>query len=188
MQGGAAVAKALKTQAKITLAIARMKCDKKITQEASMSETTTTYELYRDVGLGFQKICTFDSEMVAKTFAQQQESRVEEAYEIRAVITTVSTLDSFTVPAHIPTIDEIAEDIISMSDGSFYVEWGEDYAALPLDDQAKVDEMVWQEIDSCACCGWHFNVWHLSGHDDADGQVCDSCYNELEEQREEEDE
>ncbi len=48
--------------------------------------------------------------------------------------------------------------------------------------------MVWQEIDSCACCGWHFNVINLSGHDDADGQVCDNCYNELEEQREEDEE
>ena len=153
-----------------------------------MSETTTTYELYRDVGLGFQKICTFDSEMVAKTFAQQQESRVEEAYEIRAVITTVSTLDSFTVPAYIPTIEEIADDIIAMSDGSFSIYWGEDFDALSESDQRKVEDMVHEEISNCDCCGWNFNNQSMEIGALTDGWLCYQCAQAEQEEAEEEEE
>lgn len=131
----------------------------------------------------------YDSEMVAKQKAANIKEREETTYQIVSIITTRSVVDTFTVPAYVPSIEEIAEEVIMMSDGSFHVEWGDDYSALSLDDQAKVEEIVWQEIDSCSCCGWHFNVNHLGSHDDADGQVCDSCYNDLEEQaNEDEDE
>lgn len=130
----------------------------------------------------------YDSEMVAKHKATNMQEREETIYQIVSIVTTRSVVDTFTIAAYVPSIDEIAEDIITMSDGSFYVEWGQDYAELSLDDQAKVEEIVWQEIDSCACCGWHFNNNHLSSHDNADGQVCDSCYNDLEEAAEEEEE
>ncbi len=128
----------------------------------------------------------YNSEMVAKQKATTIQEREETIYQIVSIVTTRSVVDTFTIAAYVPSIDEIAEDIITMSDGSFYVEWGEDYSALSLEDQAKVEEIVWQEIDSCACCGWHFNNNNLSSHDNADGQVCDSCYNELEEAEEDE--
>jgi hypothetical protein len=166
-----------------------MKCDKEITQERIMA-TEIKYRLLCVTGpdTSYQISGFFNSEMVAKNHALNIKDREEQEYKIESVVTTTSILDIFTVPAHILSIDEIAEDIITMSDGSFYVEWGEDYSALSLDDQAKVEEIVWQEIDSCACCGWHFNNNHLSSHDNADGQVCDSCYNDLEEAEEDEEE
>lgn len=146
--------------------------------------TEIKYQLFRVTGpdSGYQVGDLFNSEMIAKNHAMNIKDREEQEYKVISIVTTRSTLDVFTVPAYVPSIEEIAEDIISFSDGSFYVEWGEDYSALSLDDQAKVEEIVWQEIDSCACCGWHFNVNSLSGHDDADGQVCNSCYNDLDEQ------
>jgi hypothetical protein len=163
-----------------------MKCDKEITQERIMA-TEIKYRLLCVTGpdTSYQVSGFFNSEMVAKNHALNIKDREEQQYKIESIVTTTSILDIFTVPAHIPTLDEIAEDIISMSDGSFNVEWGYDYAELSLEDQAKVEEMVWQEIDSCASCGWHFNNNHLSSHDNADGQVCDSCYNDLEEEDEE---
>jgi len=130
----------------------------------------------------------YNSEMVAKQKATTIQEREETIYQIVSIVTTRSVVDTFTIAAYVPSIDDIAEDIITMSDGSFYVEWGEDYSTLSLEDQAKVEEIVWQEIDSCACCGWHFNNNNLSSHDNAEGQVCYSCYNDLEDGAEEDEE
>jgi len=145
--------------------------------------TTITYHLYRDSGLGPYRIGPeFDSDTSAKLFAKQQQSTVEEYYEIRAQIVTTTTLDSFTVPAHVPTLEEIAQDIIAGSDGSFYMEWGEDIERLNDADRSKVEEMVWEEIDNCACCGWHWHVDHL---EQVDGEsVCWKCAEDYENEAE----
>lgn len=149
--------------------------------------TTITYHVYRDSGLGPYRIGPeFDSDTSAKLFAKQQQSTVEEYYEIREQIVTNTTLDSFTVPAHIPTLEEIAQDIIAGSDGSFYMGWGEDIERLGESDRAKVEEMVWEEIDTCYSCGWH---WHITNLENIDGQnLCYQCADDLEEEDEEEDE
>ncbi len=155
-----------------------------------MSETEIKFQLrccYTSSST-WHPIGEYDSEMSAKHKATNMQEREETIYQIVSVVTTRSVVDTFTIAAYVPSIDEIAEDIITMSDGSFYLEWGDDYAALSLEDQAKVENIVWMEIDSCACCGWHFNNNHLSSHDNADGLVCDSCYNDLEDEREENEE
>jgi hypothetical protein len=146
--------------------------------------TEIKFQLFRSTGPneGYQIGELFSSELSAKNHALNIKDSEAQEYKIISIVTTRSTLDVFTVPAYVPSIEEIADEVIRMSDGSFYVEWGEDYSALSLDNQAKVEEIVWQEIDSCACCGWHFNVNSMSGHDDAEGLVCDSCYNDLDEQ------
>jgi hypothetical protein len=149
-----------------------------------MAETKITYELWQDSGLGFYKVQDAASEIAAKTIAQQRQSNIDEAYEIRSVVTTVSTLDSFFVPAHVKTIDEIAQEIIDGSDGSFNVEWGEDYSALPLYKQAQVEEIVWQEIASCDGCGWHFHVDNLEQHIASGDCLCWHCANDREEENE----
>lgn len=153
--------------------------------------TTITYHLYRDSGLGPYRIGPeFDSEAKAKLFAIQQQSTIEEYYEIRSQIVTTTTLDSFTVPAHVPTLDEIARDIIDGSNGSFYLEWGDDIDRLSDADRSKVEDMVWQEIDNCEHCGWHF---HHENMENVDGEnLCWKCAedaynNEDEEENEDED-
>ena len=145
--------------------------------------TTITYHLYRDSGLGPYRIGPeFDSDVSAKLFAKQQQSTVEEYYEIRAQVVTITTLDSFTVPAHIPTWQEIAQDIIAGSDGSFYLELGEDIEHLSDEDREKALEMVWEEIDTCYSCGWHWHVDHL---EQVDGEsVCWKCAEDLENEEE----
>ena len=153
-----------------------------------MSDTTTTFELYRDAGLGFQKIRTFGSEIEAKTYAQGQQSRVEEAYEIRAVITTVSTLDSFTVPAHVPTLEEIAQDIIGYADGAFSIEWSEDYEKLSEDDQRLVEDMVHEEISNCDHCGWHFSTHSMESGVLSGDWLCYKCAQDEEEEADEDEE
>ena len=146
--------------------------------------TTITFHVYRDSGLGPYKVGPdFDSDTSAKLYATQQQSTVEEYYEIRAHIVTTTTLDSFTVPAHVPTLEEIAQDIIAGSDGSFYLEWGEDIERLSDADRSKVVDMVWQEIENCDCCGWHFHVTNL---ENIDGQnLCYQCADDLEEEDDE---
>lgn len=151
--------------------------------------TTITYHLYRDSGLGPYRIGPeFDSDTSAKLFAKQQKSTVEEYYEIRAQVVTTTTLDSFTVPAYVPTWQEIAQDIIAGSDGSFYLELGEDIEHLSDEDREKALEMVWEEIDTCYSCGWHWHVDHL---EQVDGEsVCWKCaddYGNEEEDDEDED-
>jgi len=140
--------------------------------------TTITYHLYRDSGLGPYRIGPeFDSDTSAKLFAKQQQSTVEEYYEIRAQVVTTTTLDSFTVPAHVPTLEEIAQDIIAGSDGSFYMEWSDDYDNLNDADRSKVEDMVWKEIQTCDCCGWHWHVDHL---EQIDGEsVCWKCADDI---------
>ena len=149
--------------------------------------TTITYHLYRDSGLGPYRIGPeFDSDVSAKLFAKQQQSTVEEYYEIRAQVVTITTLDSFTVPAHIPTWQEIAQDIIAGSDGSFYLELGEDIEHLSDEDREKALEMVWEEIDTCYSCGWHWHVDHL---EQVDGEsVCWKCAEDASNNGEDEDE
>jgi len=141
--------------------------------------TTITYQLYRDSGLGAYKIGQdFDSEMSAKLYAKQQQSTVEEYYEIRSQIITTTTLDSFTVPAHVPTLEEIAQDIIAASDGSFYVEWGDAIEQLSDADRSKVEDAVWKEIATCDCCGWH---WHIDHLEQVHGELlCWKCADDLE--------
>ncbi len=147
--------------------------------------TTITYHLYRDSGLGPYRIGPeFNSDTSAKLFAMQQQSTVEEYYEIRAQVVTTTTLDSFTVPAHVPTLEEIAQDIIAGSDGSFYMEWGDDIEHLNDTDRSKVEDMVWQEIGNCDHCGWHF---HLDNLENVDGEnLCWKCADDLENEEEDE--
>lgn len=150
--------------------------------------TTITYHLYRDSGLGPYRIGPeFDSDVSAKLFAKQQQSTVEEYYEIRAQVVTTTTLDSFTVPAHVPTLEEIAQDIIAWSDGSFCIDWGEDFDNLSLDDQCKVEDMVLEEIGSCDGCGWHSHVTNLESYPDTGESLCGRCASERDDEEEEDD-
>lgn len=145
--------------------------------------TTITYHLYRDSGLGPYRIGPeFDSDTSAKLFAMQQQSTVEEYYEIRAQSVTTTTLDSFTVPAHVPTLEEIAQDIIAGSDGSFYMEWGEDIEHLSDAHRSIVEDMVWTEIHTCDSCGWHWHVDHLE-HVNGES-VCWKCAEDYENEEE----
>lgn len=130
--------------------------------------TEIKYELFRVTGpdTGYTVGPSFTSEMSAKNHAMHIKDREVQEYKIVSIVTTRSTLDVFTVPAHAPTLDEIAQEIIESSDGSFYMEWGDDIDQLSDADHAKVEEMVYQEIGCCDECGWHFhadNLEHVEG-------------------------
>jgi hypothetical protein len=95
-------------------------------------------------------------------------------------------IDIRTVPMYVPTVEEIAEEIIGYSDGSFVIEWGEDYDKLEKHDQDRVEELVHESIGDCAVCGWNYHVDSLSEHHKHDGSVCWRCYEDLDEKDEEE--
>jgi hypothetical protein len=153
----------------------------------SNPKTKISYRLFTDAGFGFQSIGPyFDSEMSAKHYALTQQSKTEEVYEIRSEIVTVTTVDSFTVPAHVPNLEEIAQEIIGDSDGSFYMEWGDDIEQLNDSERSQVEKMVWEEISPCDCCGWHFHVDNL---EQIDGEmVCWKCAEDMEKDEDESDE
>lgn len=153
-----------------------------------MTTSKTHYELHCDSGLGFFKLGGFDSIEQAREAAHKRQSRVEELYKIVSV--TVSTFDipEFTVPAYIPSLEEIAQSIIGYSDGSFHIEWGEDYENLSLDDQHKVEHMVLEEIASCDGCGWHFHVTNLEQYVDTGEVLCSNCMDDKESEMENDDE
>lgn len=152
-----------------------------------MTDQRTHYELYCYDGLGFCKMTDFTFIEDARAYAEGRKSREEEFYKIVSV--TVSTFDipTFSVPAYVPTLEEIAQEIIDGSDGSFHVEWGEDFEQLEEPARSQVEAMVWEEISNCDCCGWHFHVDHL---EQINGEmVCWKCEDDVRaEEEDEEDE
>lgn len=130
----------------------------------------------------------FTSEMIAKNHALNIKDSEAQEYKIISIVTTRSTIDIFTVPAHVPTLEEIANDIIAGSDGSFYMEWGDDFAQLEEPARSQVEDMVWEEIASCGDCGWHFHVDSMEQHLDSGDMLCWKCANDREEEESEEDE
>lgn len=68
----------------------------------------------------------------------------------------------------------IAEEMIAYADGSFYLDQPEEYHNLTLEEQVKVDELVYEQIGLCDECGWHFNYDNLETVD-GHGELCWSC-------------
>jgi hypothetical protein len=165
-----------------------MKCDNRITEkEHNMTTTEIKYQLFCMTGpnVGFQVGQLFNSEMLAKNHALSLKDDTDQEYQIRSIITTTSTVEIFTVPAHIPTLEEIAKEIIDGSDGSFYIEWNDDFQKLDEPDRSKVEDMVNEEIASCDCCGWHWHVESMENFVDTGDNLCWKC---AEDRREEEEE
>jgi hypothetical protein len=72
----------------------------------------------------------------------------------------------------------IADEIIGHSDGSFNIEWGEEYGALSPEEQGEVDALVFDTIGNCNSCGWHFTYDSMETH--ADGECyCWRCYEDV---------
>ena len=150
--------------------------------------TEIKYQLYRATSpnTGYQVGELFTSEMAAKNHALNIKDREAQEYKIISIVTTRSTLDVFTVPAHVPTLEEIAAYIIDGSNGSFYMEWGDDIEQLSDSDRSKVEDMVWEEISPCDCCGWHF---HHGDMENVEGDnLCWKCAEDALEEEDEEDE
>lgn len=106
-----------------------------------------------------------------RIFAYKSREILEARIVKREIIESV--VDFFTVPAYVPTLDEIAQDIIDGSNGSFYMEWGDDIEQLSDSDRSKVEDIVWQEISNCDSCGWHF---HHEDMENVDGEnLCWKC-------------
>jgi len=81
-------------------------------------------------------------------------------------------------------LTQIADIIISDSDGSFRIEWGEEYESLTEEEQQKVFQLVYDSIGNCDGCGWNFAFDSLETAPDG-GAYCWSCYeDELEEPEE----
>ena len=155
-----------------------------------MSVTSIVYKLMCISGINgaYQVAQPFSSEAAARAHATRMKDDVAQDYQILAVITTESVLDSFTVPAYVPTVEEIAADIIGGSNGSFYMEWGEQYAALSLEDQRKVEDIVNEEIGTCDCCGWHWATFDLEQSMSSGQLLCWKCAEDEENEDELEDE
>ena len=144
----------------------------------------THYELHRDYGHGFQKAFDCPSIEKAEEYARNERSREEQFFKIICVTTTTDELKQFSVPAYVPCLEEIAEDIIGYSDGSFGIEWGEDFERLSAEDKQTVHDMVYEQIADCNHCGWHWSVDNL---EEVDGECyCWRCYEDVIEREEEE--
>lgn len=71
---------------------------------------------------------------------------------------------------------KMAEDIAGNSDGSYHIEWGEEYDALEANQRQKVEDMVWDQIQSCGSCGWNFIIDSMVDSKHFDGElVCWRC-------------
>lgn len=154
-----------------------------------MATTTIDYQLHKTIAANKTKMVgSFPTELAAKTHAQRSKEREEEEYRILMVVTTTSVLDIFSVPAYIPPLEEIADDIIGYADGSATIDWGEDYEKLTAEQQEKVKAFVNAEIDTCAHCGWHFKAADLETGVQSGDLVCYSCAADEQEDADEEDE
>jgi hypothetical protein len=152
-----------------------------------MATTEIKYQLVfvTDPNKGYKMANHFTSEMAAKNYALNIKDSEAQEYKIRSIITTTSTVEIFTVPAHIPTLEEIANEIIGGSDGSFYIEWGDDFQKLDEPDRSKVEDMVNEEIASCDCCGWHWHVESMENFADTGDSLCYKCAEDRREEKEE---
>lgn len=154
--------------------------------------TEIKYQLFRVTGPdeGYQIGELFNSEMVAKNYALNIKDDEAHEYKIRSVVTTTSTLDVFTVPAHVPTLEEIANEIIAGSDGSFYLDWGDDFERLEEPARTQVEDMVNEAITSCDCCGWHWSTESMEHFEDSGETLCWKCADDrlTEEEEDESDE
>lgn len=81
-------------------------------------------------------------------------------------------------------LDSMAEEIISASDGSFYMEYGEDFEKLSVDEQGYVEDIVHESISTCDHCGWHWHVDNLC-QNDRDEMLCWKCEDTEAEENEE---
>lgn len=118
---------------------------------------------------------------------ENQQSREPREIMIVERVVAETVLAIQTIAAYVPTLDEIAHEIIEGSDGSYNVEWGEDYAALDFADRERVEAMVWEEIASCDGCGWHFHLEQLEQHFESGDSLCWRCHSDREEAKEEDD-
>lgn len=71
-------------------------------------------------------------------------------------------------------LERIIQESIDSSDGSFYMEWGEGYDNLTLDEQRFVEDKVYEVISNCDCCGWHFNYENLESVSSGQ-EMCWNC-------------
>ena len=81
----------------------------------------------------------------------------------------------------------IADKIIGYSEGAFHIEWSEEYEALSFEEQAKVEDMVFDVIGNCNGCGWNFTRDSLNTHSDGEC-YCYRCYEDILEEDEESEE
>ena len=139
-----------------------------------MTQTIIKYELQETVDANTTHVVNvFDSELLAKQSALAMQPREDREYKIVSVIVTRSTVDIFTVPAYVPSVEEVAEEIIGSSEGSFYIEWGDDFQQMDAAKQAEVENIVFERLSSCEGCGWH---WANENLEDINGEaLCFSC-------------
>ena len=148
-----------------------------------MSDTKIVYELREYFASGkYLMQQRGDSEAGLRVYSDKLAADEPRDFKIVAVITTESILDSFTVPAIVYSLEDIAEQMSDVYAGS--VDWtNEHYLRLSEVDKETVKTLV--DVDSCDNCGWEFNNNYLSYTDD--GHICDRCESDLAEEEEEDD-
>lgn len=78
-------------------------------------------------------------------------------------------------------LDRIIAETISYSDGSFHMAWADGYDELTAEEQAKVDDAVYEQIYNCDCCGWHFDVDNLETVSSGES-MCWSCASDFDDE------
>lgn len=155
----------------------------------SNESTVIEYEVYKDIGFGeLVKLFTESSELLAKARTLAIQSSEEIQYRIVAKITTATTVDIFTVPAYVKTVEDIIEETVSYADGSYHLEYAEGFDSLSESDKEQVRTAVGEEITSCDGCGWHFHVESMEADIASGDLLCYKCYEDrIEDEESEED-
>lgn len=136
-------------------------------------------------GVKYHDVQTCASLDEVDAWVGKQQSREERSIRVVECVVSEMVIGVQTIPAHVPNLEEIAQEIIGWSDGSYNVEWGEDFDALEFGDRARVEAMVWEEIASCDGCGWHFRVDSIEEHVDSGDMLCYKCAEDRENESEE---
>lgn len=128
----------------------------------------------------------FASVADARAYAENRQIRQLVEYKIQEVITTRTTIDSFTIVGLAPpSLEEIAANMSTVYAQS--IDWeDEDYLALSKSDKLLVCDMVNEATDDCSNCGWTFELHYLN--DGVNDLLCDRCESELEEEEENDEE
>lgn len=83
-------------------------------------------------------------------------------------------------------LETLAAEIAYNNDGSFHLEFGEEYEALTKEEQSIVFDLVWEDLANCDECGWHFLQDNLEVDKATGDCLCWQCHSQREDEEEEE--
>lgn len=82
-------------------------------------------------------------------------------------------------------VEEIVDQIVTYSDGTFDIQWTEEFEKLSEEDQEKAEALVHEALGNCDMCGWTWARDNLEYHESTAQEYCWKCYSTVEEDEDE---